>query len=129
MVPEAAAYTACAFDSTPISTLDRYSFRQAEFEAQHYLPYFNKMRVIALHAATVLSFPTEGHVVPFYLQPTIGGNDNLRGFPRYRFYDDHAVFVSVEHRWHAFTGLDMAIFLDAGKVIDRRPTSTSRTSK
>jgi hypothetical protein len=61
---------------------DRYSFRQVEFEAQHYLPYFNKTRVLALRATTVLSFPTEGQVVPFYLQPTIGGNDNLRGFPR-----------------------------------------------
>jgi Omp85 superfamily domain len=100
--------------------LDRYSFRQAEFEAQHYLPYLNKTRVIALRAATVLSFPSEGHVVPFYLQPTIGGNDNLRGFPRYRFNDDHSVFFSVEHRWHAFTGLDTAIFIDAGKVIDRK---------
>jgi hypothetical protein len=99
---------------------DRYSFRQAEFEAQHYLPYFNKTRVIALRASTVLSFPTEGHVVPFYLQPTLGGNDNLRGFPRFRFYDDHAVFFSVEHRWHGFTGLDTAIFLDAGKVIDKK---------
>ena len=96
--------------------LDRYSFRQAEFEAQHYLPYFNRMRVIALRATTVLSFPTEGQVVPFYLQPTIGGNDNLRGFPRYRYYDDHAVFFSVEHRWHASNVLDMAVFVDAGKV-------------
>ncbi len=100
--------------------LDRYSFRQAEFEAQHYLPYFNKTRVVALRAATVLSFPGEGDVVPFYLQPTIGGNDNLRGFPRFRYYDDHSVLFSVEHRWHGFTGLDTAVFLDAGKVIDRK---------
>ena len=56
----AAACTARASGNTPDLDLDRYSFRQAEFEAQQYLPYFNRTRVIALRAATVLSFPTEG---------------------------------------------------------------------
>jgi outer membrane protein assembly factor BamA len=97
--------------------LEKYSFRQAQFEAQHYLPYYNQTRVIALRAATTLSFAGSGQVVPFYLQPTIGGNSDVRGFPRYRYHDDHSVFFSAEHRWHAFTGLDTALFIDAGKVI------------
>ena len=25
-----------------------------------------------------------------------------------------------QHRWHAFSGLDMALFVDAGKVIPRK---------
>jgi hypothetical protein len=98
----------------------RYSFRQATFEFQQYVPYFNKTRVIALRAASVLSFTDAGQRVPIYLQPTIGGNDDLRGFARYRFHDDHAVYVGVEHRWHGFTGLDTAVFLDAGKVVGQR---------
>jgi outer membrane protein assembly factor BamA len=100
--------------------LNKYSFRQTEFELQQYIPYFNKTRVIALRLATVLSFPKEGERIPFYMQPTLGGNDDLRGFARYRFYDDHSIFASVEHRWHAFAGLDMAIFVDAGKVVSRK---------
>ena len=95
----------------------KYSFRDAQFEAQHYIPYFNRTRVIAFRAATSLSFPKSGQVVPYYLQPTIGGNSDVRGFPRYRFHDNHSVFFSVEHRWHGFTGLDTALFVDAGKVI------------
>jgi hemolysin activation/secretion protein len=59
-------------------------------------------------------------VVPFYLQPTIGGNDDLRGFPRYRYHDNNSIFFSAEHRWHVFTGLDAALFVDAGKVVARR---------
>ena len=35
----------------------------------------------------------------------------------YRFRDDHSVNLSVEHRWHAFSFLDMALFGDAGKVV------------
>jgi outer membrane protein assembly factor BamA len=100
--------------------LMKYSFKQAELEFQQYVPYFNKTRTIAMRLAVVLSFPTEGDAVPFYSQPTIGGNDNLRGFARYRFYDDHAILASVEHRWYAFSGLDMAIFADAGKVVPRK---------
>jgi hypothetical protein len=30
------------------------------------------------------------------------------------------VFFSVEHRWHGFTRLDTALFVDAGKVIARK---------
>jgi hypothetical protein len=104
------------------SDVDRhaFSFRQSEFEFQQYFPYFNKTRVIAFRASAVLSFRNGTQQVPFYLQPTLGGNDNLRGFARYRFTDDHAVFVSVEHRWHAFTGLDTALFFDAGKVVPEK---------
>jgi hypothetical protein len=31
-----------------------------------------------------------GSVVPFYVQPTLGGPDDLRGFRRFRFRDDNA---------------------------------------
>ena len=100
--------------------LGKYSFRQAEFGAQHSFPYFNKTRVVALRIYSLLSFANEGQEVPFYLQPKLGGNDDLRGFARYRFYDDNMIFVNLEHRWHAFSGLDMALFVDAGKVIPQK---------
>jgi len=64
----------------------------------------------------VLSFSENDEAVPIYFQPTLGGNDDLRGYARYRFTDNHALFASVEHRWYVFSGLDMAVFADAGKV-------------
>jgi hypothetical protein len=100
--------------------LMKYSFKQTELEFQQYIPYFNKTRTIAIRVAAVLSFPTEGDFVPFYYQPTIGGNDDLRGFARYRFTDDQSIFMSLEHRWYAFSGLDMALFVDAGKTVPRK---------
>ncbi len=100
--------------------LFKYSFKQTDLEFQQYIPYFNKTRTIAIRVAAVLSFPTEGDAVPFYSQPTVGGNDDLRGFQRYRYTDDHSFFVSVEHRWYAFSGLDMAVFVDGGKVVPRK---------
>ncbi len=97
-------------------TRHKYSFWQSEFEFQQYIPYFNKSRVIALRVAAVLSFSENDEAVPIYFQPTLGGNDDLRGYARYRFTDNHALFASVEHRWYVFSGLDMAVFADAGKV-------------
>ncbi len=104
-----------------------YAFRQAEFEVQQYVPYFNRSRVIAVRASVILSYPKGDNAVPFYLQPMLGGSDDLRGFVPYRFRDYHAVSLGIEHRWHAFSLLDMALFADAGKVVplkrDLTPTN------
>ena len=100
--------------------LEKFSFRQVDFELQQYIPYFNKTRVIALRALATLAFEKDGNTIPFYAQPKLGGNDSLRGFQRYRFYDKHAIAFTAEHRWHGFTGLDMALFVDAGKVASRK---------
>src|SRR5262245_1469209 len=97
-----------------------FTFPQAEFEVQQYLPYFNRTRVIALRAAAVLSWNSADHEVPVYFMPSVGGNDSLRGFARDRFHDNHSLILSAEHRWYVFRGLDLAIFGDAGKVVARK---------
>lgn len=94
-----------------------FAFRQTEFEFQQYFPYYNKGRVIAIRSAVVLTYPKEGNEVPIYLQPVLGGNDDLRGFGGYRFRDNHSVYIGVEHRWHAASNLEMSAFVDAGKVV------------
>jgi hypothetical protein len=38
----------------------------------------------------------------------------------YRFRDNHSLALTVEHRWHVLSLLDMAIFADAGKVAAHR---------
>jgi hemolysin activation/secretion protein len=62
----------------------------------------------------------EGHVMPFYAMPTLGGNDTLRGFREYRFRGPHAILGQAEYRWELWSGLDAALFYDAGKVANRR---------
>ena len=48
--------------------------------------------------------------------PTLGGNDSLRGFRDYRFRGPHALLVQGEYRFEIWSGLDAALFYDAGKV-------------
>jgi len=100
--------------------LNAYSFRRFEAEAMQLLPFFDKRRIIALHARLVLSDADRGHDVPFYLMPTIGGSRELRGFEPDRFRDRNMLALSAEYRWEVFAALDMALFYDAGSVAPRR---------
>lgn len=97
----------------------RYSFKQVEGNFEQYIPFLNKKRVLALRARSVLSYSDCDHEVPFYMQPSLGGDSDLRGYPRYRFYDNNLFLVNVEYRWEIFTLMDMALFADAGKVFHR----------
>ena len=75
--------------------------------------------MIALHANTEFSLHGSNQVVPFYMQPTLGGPMDLRGYRAWRFYDENSFVLNAEYRWEIFTGFDMAIFEDAGKVFPR----------
>jgi len=118
--PRSGGFYAARFDSYHDLDRQEFSFRQWQFEARQFIPYFNKSRVIALRIRTTLSFANSGQLIPFYRQPSLGGNDSIRGFDLYRFYDDHSVLATIEHRWHSFSGLDVALFVDAGKVAARK---------
>jgi hypothetical protein len=100
-------------------TSHRYSFQRVQFSAEHYVPFWNQKRVIALRAKTDLSYVSPINRVPFYLQPTLGGPDDLRGFQRWRYYDNNASVANLEYRWEVSTMLDMALFADAGNVFAR----------
>jgi hemolysin activation/secretion protein len=83
------------------------------------MPFLNEKRVLAFRAMTQLSWADAGHRIPFYMQPTLGGSDDLRGFRPYRFYDNNMVLLNGEYRWEVAPALDMALFVDAGKVFSR----------
>jgi len=94
--------------------------RRLDLEAQQYIPFWNDRRVIALRVASTMTFASGTSTVPFYLQSTIGGSNDLRGFRPYRFYGNNAIIANAEYRFESFTGLDMAVFFDAGKVAAKR---------
>ena len=99
--------------------LDQYSYHQIESSLEHYISFFNEKRVIALRVRAALSHPFSGHKIPFYMQPTLGGTSDLRGYRRYRFYDNNSFVINAEYRWEVFTVMDAAIFADAGSVFHR----------
>jgi outer membrane protein assembly factor BamA len=93
-------------------------FRRLDMEAQQYLPVLNQRRVFALRARSSMTW--SDRPIPFYMQPYLGGGDDLRGYRPFRFRGDNLFVMNAEYRYEIFSGLDMAIFADAGKVYDRK---------
>jgi len=95
-------------------TFDRY-----ELEAAHFVPLWAGRTVLALHGWGVFSTTAAGREVPFYLLPSLGGHNTLRGYTDYRFHDRNLLGVNVESRWALFRHVDAAVFADAGNVAAR----------
>lgn len=96
-----------------------FSFRRYEAEGAGFIPLADSRVVIALHGWLVTSDTNEGRFVPFYLQPSIGGKNSLRGYADYRFHDRNLMLLNAEARIAVMTHVDAAVFLDAGNVASR----------
>jgi outer membrane protein assembly factor BamA len=97
-------------------TVDTFSFRRYEAEAAHSLPFVDDNVVVALHGWLVGTESDASQIVPFYLTPSLGGGNTLRGYSNYRFHDRNLAMVSAETRVAVFEHIDAAVFFDAGNV-------------
>jgi outer membrane protein assembly factor BamA len=96
-----------------------YSFDRLDAEAQQFIPLLRENWVIALRALASTTGTAAGHEVPYFLMPSLGGSRTLRGYSAWRFRDRNRVLLTGEYRWTAGPFVDMALFLDAGKVTAR----------
>jgi outer membrane protein assembly factor BamA len=99
---------------------DAFTFRRVDVDLRQYASILAERRVFAVRLFASTSDPIAGASVPFYAMPTLGGHDSLRGFRDYRFRGPHAILTQAEYRWEIWSGLDAALFYDAGKVAARR---------
>jgi outer membrane protein assembly factor BamA len=96
---------------------DTYTFRRAEIDLRQFFGFFADRRVIAVRGYLSTSDPVDdSQGPPFFLMPTLGGNDTLRGFRDYRFRGPHSLLLQAEYRWELWSGLDAALFYDTGMV-------------
>jgi outer membrane protein assembly factor BamA len=58
--------------------------------------------------------------VPFTELVTLGGVDDLRGFPLGRFRDYTSVLATIEYRYRVWLFMDVALFTDLGGTFGRR---------
>jgi hypothetical protein len=96
-----------------------FSVRRSEVEAARFIPMSRSRVVLALHGWLATSDTADDGWVPFYLQPSLGGHNTLRGYSDYRFHDRNSLVVNVEARVALFTHVDAAVFADAGNVAAR----------
>jgi hypothetical protein len=100
-------------------TYNAYSFDLLNTQAEYYFTFANGMRALAFRAGNETAFVQGNNQVPFYLQPTLGGPDDLRGYDRYRFYGNGSSVLTAEYRWSVAETVEMAIFADGGNVYQR----------
>src|SRR5207249_7758773 len=84
-----------------------YGSQRLDVNLEQYIGLFNRRRVFALRGRAVLTDTDAGQVLPFYLQPVLGGSDDLRGFRQFRFADRNMLNLTAEYRWEAFLPCEM----------------------
>jgi len=87
-----------------------YSFSRYRVDLRHYFE-FGPGVLAAQGVATV----TDGRV-PFYRLPSIGGQNEMRGYQEGRYRDQHALSTQVEYRAPVWRRLGAAAFLSTGAV-------------
>ena len=118
--PRRGTFVGTKFSNYRDRHLDTYHFRRWEFDLQRYFPLGNEYRTLVFHGNVVMTDVGANDRMPFYYMPDLGGGERLRGFRERRFRDKNAVLAQIEYRWYASWFLDMALFVDAGKVAARR---------
>jgi hypothetical protein len=95
---------------------DRFGFRRVDIDLQQFVPLLKEHWVLAFRGLVQTTDVEAGQVVPYYLLPSLGGADRHRGYSDFRFLDRNMLLVSGEYRWLPSRVIDMALFVDAGKV-------------
>jgi hypothetical protein len=95
------------------------SFQRFTAAAYQLLPTFQEKGAIGLGARAWLSATADGHDVPFFLMPTLGGGDYLRGYSSYRFRERNAALLQAEYRYAVHPMVDVAGLYEAGTVSAR----------
>ena len=99
---------------------DRFSFRRLDADVRQYLPLLNEQWVLVFRGFAQITSADDRQVIPYYLLPSLGGAQTLRGYSDFRFQDKHLLVFNAEYRWLPSRIVDMALFVDAGKVAAER---------
>jgi outer membrane translocation and assembly module TamA len=118
--PRSGGWYRVEFSRFDDQTTGRFTVNRLNSDLRQFFGFLAGRRVIATRLFVSTSDTGPGEVMPFYLMPTLGGNDTLRGFREYRFRGPHSILAQGEYRYEIWSGLDGAFFYDAGKVANTR---------
>ena len=87
--------------------------------ADGYLP-LGGARTLAVRAVADFRHERNDGQIPFFLMPSLGGVETMRGYRPFRFRDDNAIVLTLEYRYPTSQFLDFVIFTDQGQVARER---------
>lgn len=95
---------------------DAFGFQQVDYEVVQHIPILRETWAISLRGLAQTTFLKGDQEIPYFLLPSLGGGDNLRGYGSFRFRDRNSLLLQGEWRIMVNRYLDTAFFYDAGKV-------------
>jgi outer membrane protein assembly factor BamA len=96
--------------------IGRYDFSRLNIDLRQYFPGPQPDATVAARAMWSFSRREPGNRVPFWMQPTVGGGNDVRGYLQYRFRDENSFVANLEYRWRFFGLFQALAFADAGRV-------------
>ena len=111
---------AVTYDAYSDQQSGTYSFEILQGEIVQHLPIHRDTWIVSFHGVAKTTV-NDDDVVPYFLMPSLGSGSTLRAYPSWRFRDRHSLLMSGEWRWTpSLLFLDVAVFVDAGKVAGQR---------
>jgi outer membrane protein assembly factor BamA len=89
-------------------------FQRFAIDLRRFVP-ITKTGRMAFRIQTLFTNQSSREEIPFYMLPSAGGTDTVRGFNQYRFRDRNALVLNAEYR-RPVKFLDVVGFVDAGRV-------------
>jgi Omp85 superfamily domain len=102
-----------------VDTVDLFNFNRFGIDSRAYFPLGSHQQVLAVRGVAVDSDPAPNSRVPFFIQPSLGGGESLRGYDAFRFQGDKSLLVQGEYRWEASPRFELAFFVDSGTVANQ----------
>ena len=99
---------------------DHFNFQRIDAEIQQSIPILKEHWVFAFRGLLRTTEVKGGQDIPYYMLPTLGGARLHRGYSDFRFQDRHVMLLSAEYRWIPSRVVDMAFFVDSGKLAAER---------
>ena len=95
---------------------DNFKYTSVTVDVRQYFHIFRKRTLALRLMAQTTDLVDETSSMPFYLKPSLGGAETLRGYTRRRFVDNDLAVISLEYRYPIWKKIDAFVFLDEGRV-------------
>jgi hypothetical protein len=101
-----------------IDTDQTFSFKRLDLNLVQHLPISRETWVVSLRGRLQTTLDDRA-LIPYFMMPSLGSGSTLRAYSSWRFRDRHSILTSMEWRWIPDRRFDVALFVDAGKVVPR----------
>jgi hypothetical protein len=94
-----------------------FDFRRLDIDLSQFVPLeATKRHVVSGRLGLSHTNNDPSSRVPFYFLPYVGGVDTIRSFREFRFQDENAIWLGAEYLFRPIKYVNLAAFVDAGKV-------------